>query len=471
MNSWVHRSLRRARSDDGFSVVEIVIALSLLAIVIVGVGQIASSALLHGLRNRERETAVAISNRAIEEVRSNGYENVAMVDGPASYTDSDGTYTTLQDAACTTCLTHSQPVSEDGFDFTLETYVIGIDDPDDGSGTSDADGLTVDYKRVVVQVSSPTDAGFTYTVETIVHDTTSEEDVVVQGVSIEIHDPEGQLVADDGEWELDIAGAGITDAVVTEGLYSNFAMAAGTYTCTLSNTDSSESWYPSGNESATSETFQCSVTAESVTTIIRTWETADDCPAISGIRSDLWIKVVDNTGADLTGASVDPAPADLQPENPAPASTLNGEVIFPGALIGDYTLAVSKAGYVTQTGLNVCLTATEATEPHLVVTLIANAPPESAEVHVTFMSKKKGTKNWKLVLEDGPQYYEQQLSVSKNQTATFIIVPVEYGEYDIVLYCQKKEDQDKWNKRKENKDETFSVPSPPYTYDFGDVNC
>ena len=87
---------------------------------------------------------------------------------------------------------------------------------------------------------------------------------------------------------------------------------------------------------------------------------------------------------------------------------------------------------------------------------------------MTFKSTATGTVTWKLVLESGPEPYEQQLQVSKDQTVTFTLTPVAFGQYDVRLYCLKS---GAWNKRKENNDETFSVADPPYTYAFGSVGC
>jgi prepilin-type N-terminal cleavage/methylation domain-containing protein len=468
MMSWFSRAMRRARSDDGFSVIETLVALSVLAIALVGIAQIASSSLVQTLRNRERETAIGVANRTIEEVKSNGYGNVKMVDGPTTYTDSTGTYNTLRDTACTTCLTHSVSTTENSFPFTVKTWVVAIDDSDDGVGGADADALTVDYKRVIVQVGAVNHTTVTYTVDTLIHDTADDPAVAVQGLSLEIHDETGAILGDPAyTFHLDIPGVGVAGAEVEEGIYNNFSMAPGTYTCTLSNISGiSDSYHPVSNPTANSESFSCSVTPGNITTVVRTWSAADACPA-TGSRQNLWVKVTDSNGANLSGASVNPAPADGQIEDPAVASTAaNGEVTFSNVLIGDYTLDVSKTGYVTQTGLNVCVHSGLPTQPQLTVSL--NPDIVGANVQVTFKSTATGTVTWKLVLENGPQPYEQQLAVSKDQTATFTLVPVAYGTYHVRLYCLKN---GAWDKRKEDKDEVFSVPAPPYTYNFGSVGC
>ena len=59
-------------------------------------------------------------------------------------------------------------------------------------------------------------------------------------------DANPEITDDAYDWQMDITGADIQADEVDEGIYQNFSLAVGTYTCTLTNTRPSKDWYPLG---------------------------------------------------------------------------------------------------------------------------------------------------------------------------------------------------------------------------------
>ena len=461
----------RLGREEGFSLVEMVVALLVLGIAMGGLAHLTASSLVTSSRNRQREVAVGLTNQLMEEIRANGYDNIKMQSGPATYVDNGVSKPTLMDGSCTTCLVHQRTVVSGRYTFTVSTWVYGVDDAADGLAGSDADLLTVDYKRVILEVAATAGASFRYKVDTIIHDTESEPVVAVQGIRLELRDPANgnQIIGStDYVWELTISGAGIDAAEVDEGVYENFTLPAGAYTCLLKNTPSSSGWHPVGTTNA-EETFGCTVLDGAITTTARYWTQDQTCSYTPGLTGRLWVRVLTPDGTPLAGAMVDAAPAAGQPTNPPATSTdANGDVTFNPVDTGDYTVSVTATGYDPSPPLTTCITTTVPTQPQLTFTLNPTPPPQqTATVNVIVKSKKDGVRTIKAVLEDGPQLYEQQQDFNKDQTKTFTFTPV-FGTYNVRVYCLKN---GKWNKKKEDKKETFNRTTPPYNYGEWKIGC
>jgi prepilin-type N-terminal cleavage/methylation domain-containing protein len=436
------------RHDEaGFTLVELMMALFIMVIAAFALAQLTSSALLATLKTREREVGVALANQTIESIRANGYANIALNTGaipppPATYLDDDGTtYTTLR-LSCGTCLAYqTTDTTHPPFTFTVRRIVIGVDDPADGVGAGaggDKDGVLVDYKKVVVEVQAPSGAAgaFLYKVETIVHDATKDPVTQVQGIRMEIHDANGDLVDDDTyDWTISVDPAGINNEPVNEGVYQNFALDTGSYTCTVTITANSQDWFPLGFPNATSDTFACNVTAGTIATIARNWDQRNVCLVDPAQTGKLWVEVIDSTGGPITTATVDPAPTGGQTPDPAQQTVnSNGDAVFDGIPIGPYNVVVAANTYDPAT-TTACVHSVDPPAP-LLVTLTKSQGGPHATVTVDVKYTGAGTKTYLVALEQGGnQIYVLTNSVGHNLTVVYTFQPV-FGTYDVKVYCQ-----------------------------------
>jgi Tfp pilus assembly protein PilV len=467
----LHGVLRRVRDDEGMGLIELMVSLFILSVAVFALIQLMGSTVIGTLKTRQRETGVALANRTLESIRSNGYANIAMKGGttpapPTTYTDNGVTYATLINATCSSCLIYSRSVTDNGFTFTVLQVAIGVDDAQDLTGASDTDANTVDYKRIVVEVQSTAGApgpSFTYKTQSIVHDVSKDPVDPVQGIHVEIHNPDEDgdpIVSDDQyHWTIAIDGAGVLSDPIDEGVYNNFDLPVGAYTCTVSNTEFSTSWYPQGSPTADSESFACAVTANTVTasgTMNREWQQSDGCKATAGQTGKLWVVVQDENGNPLQGATVDPTPAATPtPQTPDPAAQLStsaGDAIFDPVPIGPYTVSVSATGRVTQSGLTACVHTQEPTQPSITVNLQLTPVIPTASVNVPVKNTAAGTVTFKVAFENGPAPYEQTQSIGHNITVTYTFQPV-LGTYDVAVYCLKGT---AWNLKTTKKAQAFT---------------
>ncbi len=120
----------------GFSLVEVVIVAALVSLFFGGFYITIVNALNLVSDSRARMTALSIANDQIEYIRSLSYDAVGTVSGiPPG----------LIPQVSTTSLNQKT--------FTRRTLIEYIDDPADGVGASDSNGITTDYKRAKVEVS------------------------------------------------------------------------------------------------------------------------------------------------------------------------------------------------------------------------------------------------------------------------------------------------------------------------------
>jgi prepilin-type N-terminal cleavage/methylation domain-containing protein len=121
-------------SKKGFTLVEILVGIALLAIVFLGIYGAFQLGLKVVGQSKARATAIAIANQKIEQIRNLSYEDVGTIGGiPPGV------------------IPETQELSRNQVKFTVKTTVLYIDDPFDG--VSPDDPLPKDYKRVKVKVS------------------------------------------------------------------------------------------------------------------------------------------------------------------------------------------------------------------------------------------------------------------------------------------------------------------------------
>jgi type II secretory pathway pseudopilin PulG len=123
-------TVSRAR---GFSLVESLILIGVLAFLFVGVFYSFRTSLVLIAENRAHVTAMSLANDRIEYIRSLSYNAVGTNGGipPGA----------IPQVSTTTA---------NGIDFTERVLIEYVDDPADGQGAADANGITTDYKRARV---------------------------------------------------------------------------------------------------------------------------------------------------------------------------------------------------------------------------------------------------------------------------------------------------------------------------------
>lgn len=137
----------------GFTLIELIITISLIGLVFVGIFGVLQSALVLVSEGKIRTTGNAIMVEQIEKIRSLQYSQVG------TYID-DGTCTYGVDCAVGSPagpIPQTQSVELNNIDYQIESFVDYVDDPEDGTGDSGADpdsnGVTTDYKVIEVVVS------------------------------------------------------------------------------------------------------------------------------------------------------------------------------------------------------------------------------------------------------------------------------------------------------------------------------
>ena len=120
----------------GVGLLEIVVGVSLMTTVFVGMFGVLQLGTRLATDNKSRTGALALATERMEYIRSLDYDDIGVVGG-----DPSG------------ALVASVPINLNNIAYTQRTYIVYVDDPKDGIGGSDSNGITDDYKRVKVEVS------------------------------------------------------------------------------------------------------------------------------------------------------------------------------------------------------------------------------------------------------------------------------------------------------------------------------
>lgn len=120
----------------GMTLVDVLVGTALMLIFFLALFGILRASLTLTTLAQAKAGATAIAETNMEYLRSLAYDALGTVGGiPAG--------AVLQDATTT----------EDGIPYTTHTFISYVDDPADGTGASDTNGITTDYKRARVAVS------------------------------------------------------------------------------------------------------------------------------------------------------------------------------------------------------------------------------------------------------------------------------------------------------------------------------
>jgi prepilin-type N-terminal cleavage/methylation domain-containing protein len=119
---------------NGFTLIETLIGIAILAIVMLGIYGIFQGSLRMVSNSRARLTAQALVNQKLEEARNISYNKVGTLGGIPSG-----------------AIAEEAQITRNGIDFTVKTTVVYLDDPFDGINPDDT--LPNDYKRVKVKIT------------------------------------------------------------------------------------------------------------------------------------------------------------------------------------------------------------------------------------------------------------------------------------------------------------------------------
>jgi hypothetical protein len=135
------------RSLRGMSLVDVIIGIGLILIIFVALTTLLLTSLKISVLAKTHSVAIAVAESQMEYVRSLSYANIGTVAGIPAGTIPQYATTTLN-----------------GLTFSTRTFIDYIDDPADGLGAADTNGITTDYKRAKITT--------TYYVSSIPHTVT-----------------------------------------------------------------------------------------------------------------------------------------------------------------------------------------------------------------------------------------------------------------------------------------------------------
>lgn len=129
----VHCTLSRQR---GITLIDTLFGSALMLLIFLGVAAAFQLSVDVVTNNKARAGAIALSNERMEYIRSLSYDSVGTVGGIPSG-----------------ALAQSETVVLNAIPYTRRTFVQYADDPNDGSGGADSNGVTADYKGARVDVA------------------------------------------------------------------------------------------------------------------------------------------------------------------------------------------------------------------------------------------------------------------------------------------------------------------------------
>lgn len=125
--------LTRAR---GFSLIDVIVGIALLLIFFMALFGLLRASLVLSTLAKASATATSIASVQMEYLRGLSYDNLGTIGGiPSGVVAPTATTTT------------------DGLSYVTQTFISYVDDPADGLGANDTNGITTDYKRARVAVS------------------------------------------------------------------------------------------------------------------------------------------------------------------------------------------------------------------------------------------------------------------------------------------------------------------------------
>lgn len=125
-----------SRTAQGFSLIDVIVGIALMLILFLALFGVLRASLMLSTLAKAKAAATELASTQMEYMRGISYDALGTVGGiPAG---------TIQQYATSTV---------DGIPYTVHTFVEYVDDPADGTGVNDTNGITTDYKIGEVTVT------------------------------------------------------------------------------------------------------------------------------------------------------------------------------------------------------------------------------------------------------------------------------------------------------------------------------
>jgi type II secretory pathway pseudopilin PulG len=124
------------RNERGVTLLDTLVGIALMGVVFLGIGAAFRLSIDVITNNKARAGAIALVNERMEYIRSLGYTQLGTSGGIPSG-----------------ALAQSENIVLNGITYTRRTVIEYADDPKDGTGGADTNGITADYKQVKVDVA------------------------------------------------------------------------------------------------------------------------------------------------------------------------------------------------------------------------------------------------------------------------------------------------------------------------------
>src|SRR3990167_4550093 len=122
--------------ERGATLLDAVVGTALMLIVFIGIVGAFRLTVMVVSNNKARAGAVALANERLEYIRSLSYSAIGTAGGIPAGT-----------------IPQTETVSLNDVNYTRRTFVSYEDDPGDGTGGADSNGIIIDYKAAKVAVS------------------------------------------------------------------------------------------------------------------------------------------------------------------------------------------------------------------------------------------------------------------------------------------------------------------------------
>ncbi len=125
-----------SRELQGFSLIDVIVGIALMLIIFLALFGVLRASLMLSTLSKAAAAATELANTQMEYLRGLSYDALGTIGGiPAGPVPQTATSTV------------------DGISYAIRTYIVYYDDPADGLGAQDSDGITTDYKIGKVVVS------------------------------------------------------------------------------------------------------------------------------------------------------------------------------------------------------------------------------------------------------------------------------------------------------------------------------
>lgn len=467
-----HYALRT--SSRGVTFIDTIVGTALMLVVFLGIAGVFQLSIDVVTNNKARAGAIALANERLEYIRSLAYASVGTVGGIPSGS-----------------IAQSEPALLNGVSYTRRTVAEYVDDPADGTGAADTNGITVDYKIVRVDVAWDSRAGTRHitlvtrisppngmevacppTAEcgTLTISVMNKETQPVFNAQVNIVNTTASPAIDittytNTDGIVSLVGAPVAvgyEVTVTKSGYSTDR----TYNASAQNTDPTPGPFTVSNNQTTSGTFRIDLLSNmSVNTFSLSTNTWSDSFADES-------KIGPSTNIEISGnrarfAGIQPwtAPADLRSQTITPVAlsrwgifswndtqpsetTITYHVYYPSgsspALVPDAVLPGNSAGFTTGTSVDLS-TIPAGTYPSLIldaymVALNPSAPSPSVEDwNITYQSGEgivipftmRGVKT----IGSGPGgiIYKYDQTLSADSSGVLAIPNLEWDSYTMTV--------------------------------------